>query len=439
MKASFLRSASLSVGTAVMAVAAALAAPAAHAKKPGGGGGGTTCTTVVPVVDTYRGRATVVDVYAQVLGLLGSGVVVDAPIADTGELGPTTDEGQKEAHLISADIQLPPPPAAAAVRVQAGIADAITKSMGNTTTSVAQVIGLDLNVNNSILVSATMIQSTAKAKQDQPATCAAGDYAGKPVGTTSHSGSSLILGLEISVGGVVVPIPLPNDPSNPGQFPVNTTIEIPGLVKVILNEQFSDGSRFHVNAVHIIVGGLLSPLLNADIVISHADAGIAAACGAPVQVCGPGPECKVKDFMTGGGWITLSGGAKGTFGFNGGYRPGGLKGHLNYKDHGSGRHIQGTDIVDDPNNANDGYVTTGATSRSITYACGTGNCTLNVGDFGEPGGGVDTFSLMAPGNYVGSGPTITRGNIQLHASSCPATSGGGDSGGGGGKPPKGRK
>lgn len=416
--------------TALIAGTFAFAVGFAEARgKPGSGGGGTgsTCTTNIPVINTYIGRATDVSVYAGLLSLLSPDIKVGTSISepfrisDTGPLGPTSTEDTKESHLLS--INLPLPDATTPlVRVQAGILDAVTKGMGNTTTSWANIVGLNLNINNTLLVSADLIQSTAKAIQTQPASCPSGSAEGDAVGSTAYEASSTLVNLQISVAGTPIDIPV-----NP---PPNTTVELPGVVKVVFNEQEVVDGRQIVNAVHITLGdphSLLSGLLVADVIIAHADAGIAANCGAPTTDCPV--ACKPKDFMTGGGWITLNDEKKGTFGFNGGYKPNGLRGHLTYIDHGTGQKITGTDVVPE------GYVATGPTSRNITYACNDGTCTLGVGDLGEPGGMVDTFSLLGD-TYAATGPVITKGNIQLHRSSCPATS---TDGGGTTKPPKGRK
>jgi len=57
-------------------------------------------------------------------------------------------------------------------------------------------------------------------------------------------------------------------------LPANTVIEIPGLARIVVDEQNFANGRLVVNALHITVGGILSPLVNADVVISHAEAGI---------------------------------------------------------------------------------------------------------------------------------------------------------------------
>ncbi|MEK7704599.1 MAG: ice-binding family protein [Myxococcota bacterium] len=143
--------------------------------------------------------------------------------------------------------------------------------------------------------------------------------------------------------------------------------------------------------------------------------------GVTVSGCSPGtPAMACKDFVTGGGWIALPDGAKGTFGATGGIKHDELWGHLTYVDHGAKgskgrdmkvkgtgvtaytvidamtRHIEGTAAI----NGADGF----------TYA-------LELVDNGEPGRG-DMFALWLSNDYTASG-YLVGGNIQLHKSCRP--------------------
>jgi len=140
----------------------------------------------------------------------------------------------------------------------------------------------------------------------------------------------------------------------------------------------------------------LRDILTGDIIISHAHSDISGC----TPTTPPGP-CPVKDFITGGGYITLPGGAKGTFGMHGGQKANGLSGHFNYIDHGTGRHIQANTVTS--------YSGTG-TARTIVY---NGPLTANVSDVAEPGGNADLFKLSSA-TYNADGPKLTHGNIQLH-------------------------
>jgi hypothetical protein len=247
-----------------------------------------------------------------------------------------------------------------------------------------------------VSVGADVIQATAKAS------CVNG--------AASYTGTSNLAALAINALGLPVNLGVSTAP--------NTEIIVPGLARIVLNEQYPSNGRLVVNALHIQVGGILAGLVTADVVISHAEAGI--TCGS-----GPGP-CVVKDFVTGGGFITLADGSKGTFGMVGGEKPNGLQGHLNYIDHKTGQHIKGTSVTD--------YAILSPTERRVTYA-GTVNgvattIVVRVADNGEPGGNVDTFSISSP-LYSADGPKITKGNIQLHQpGGCTTTST---------KPPKGNR
>ena len=185
-------------------------------------------------------------------------------------------------------------------------------------------------------------------------------------GAASYAGTSNLAALTIRALGLPVDLGVSTAP--------NTEIIVPGLARIVLNEQYFANGRLVVNAVHIQVGGILAGLVIADVVISHAEAGITCGSG--------GGNCNVKDFVTGGGYITLADGSKGTFGMVGGEKPNGLQGHLNYIDHKTGQHIKGTSVTD--------YAILSPTERRVTYA-GTVNgvattIVVRVCDNGEPGG-----------------------------------------------------
>jgi hypothetical protein len=137
------------------------------------------------------------------------------------------------------------------------------------------------------------------------------------------------------------------------------------------------------------------------VVVSSAQAGIVSVTQ---------PTVNGGDFVTGGGWITTSSGAKGNFSVDGGATNGVYWGHLNYKDQGTGmqakatsitayqvgatpnaRHIEGTAQI----SGVDGY----------TFA-------VDVTDNGEPGTN-DTFSISLSNGYQAGG-SLSGGNIQLH-------------------------
>ncbi len=152
--------------------------------------------------------------------------------------------------------------------------------------------------------------------------------------------------------------------------------------------------------------------------------------GATVSACGggtPSPGC--KDFVTGGGWITLPDGSKGTFGVTGGMKHGELWGHLEYVDHGSkdskGSKSSKGSKADDLKVKGTGvtaYTVVDAKTRHIEGTAeidGKHGYTykVDVVDNGEPGSD-DMFSLSLSNGYSASGK-LAGGNIQLHHKCIP--------------------
>ena len=137
-----------------------------------------------------------------------------------------------------------------------------------------------------------------------------------------------------------------------------------------------------------------------------------------IEVPTPTPN-PCEDFVTGGGWIRLSSGAKGNFGVHGGIRKGAFWGGLNYIDHGTGLHVKST--------ATTGYVAINANTRQITFNVrvnGVPGATavVTVTDNGEPGT-RDIFQIQLSTGYAAAGqlgglPGKGGGNIQLHKSKC---------------------
>ena len=138
------------------------------------------------------------------------------------------------------------------------------------------------------------------------------------------------------------------------------------------------------------------------------------------------------DFVTGGGFIVGSGspesslaaGAKANFAVGGGVKNGAFWGHLEYNDHSTSPplRVHGTSVTGyafGPNPDTDRIITGTAQvngADGFTYA-------VQVTDGGEPGRGVDRFSIdvfdataaeiYEAGFTYGDGP-IAGGNIQLH-------------------------
>lgn len=324
-------------------------------KKSSGLGSGTTTTPT-----TYSGRATVVS--ASVLG-------VGTTICDTGDL--PDSGGCLEASALTTSVAgLVSGDACHATCVGQGHYSRSEASLGSVTVSVA---------GNTI--SAALCMARANATCDDS-------------GTADASGCSELAALSVNGNGIQISGAVNQE-----------NVSFLGL-RIIINEQVKvvdgDCAEITVNALHVIATSLLGVTL-ADITICHAHADI--CCGGSSD-----SHAEVKDFVTGGGFITgTPSGAHGNFGVAGGIKNGSFWGHLNYIDHGSGMHVKHDTIT--------GYDATGTTERRITGTCtidGQSGYTFScfVADNGEPGTN-DTFNLYLSSGYSAGG-YLQGGNIQLH-------------------------
>jgi hypothetical protein len=189
---------------------------------------------------------------------------------------------------------------------------------------------------------------------------------------------------------------------------VNQRVDLPGGGVVILNEQVASVHDGHgditVNALHIVIPGLL-PGTDTDVVVAQAHADINCAP--------PGPKCpSTRDFVTGGGWIVTDAGARASLAVAGGIKNG-FWGHLTYIDHGTGMKVKGTGVT--------AYTVLPGTLRHIEGTAEVNGASgytykADVADNGEPGRGVDTFSLTltGPTPYSTGAKKLSGGNIQLH-------------------------
>ena len=185
----------------------------------------------------------------------------------------------------------------------------------------------------------------------------------------------------------------------------NTTIDIPGVGSVTLNEQIfaGDGAEttaLTVNMIHVVLSGAVT----GDIIVASAHSDVAFA---PVPT--PSPDA---EFMTGGGRLG-TGRAIATFGFNA--RPD-LRGQLQYTDHANGLDVHSTGLTD-YTPAGGSCVVFKGTARvnnqdgfhfRVTQAC----------DNGEPGVGRDTFAIsvdeLSYDSTQSYSPVLTGGNLELH-------------------------
>lgn len=205
----------------------------------------------------------------------------------------------------------------------------------------------------------------------------------------------------------IVTLVISGQPIEVGGTP-NQTITLPGGVSLVINEQSGgatgNAGDLTVNALHLVIDNPLTGERLADVVIGSAHADI---------LCAASPACsQLRDFVTGGGFITGASGGKANLAVAGGIKNTGLFGHLVYHDRAAGLKVKGTAVTS--------YVSTGSTSRLIQGACDIngepGTYKVEVADNGEPGR-EDTFSLVLSNDYRASGK-LDGGNIQLHGR-CP--------------------
>jgi hypothetical protein len=119
-------------------------------------------------------------------------------------------------------------------------------------------------------------------------------------------------------------------------------------------------------------------------------------------------------FATGGGWIALATGGKGSFGFVGGIQPDAtFRGHLVWINHDTGLRVQSTSIT--------GFVSASCSSTIQGIGDSTSGpvtFTATVTDAGEPGTS-DTFSISITGAVTDSDSgTLQGGDVQVHGT-CP--------------------
>ena len=140
------------------------------------------------------------------------------------------------------------------------------------------------------------------------------------------------------------------------------------------------------------------------------------------------------DFVTSGGFIFKNDGARGNFGAHGGCKNGEFWGHVNYVDHGTGYHINSTEIT--------GYLWDPAVPNARDI-CGKARLNdsehevyfrVRVVDNGEPGRndmfGIHIDNRNTPGErfYRVSTRSLAAernggGNVQLHKSNPSTTAG----------------
>jgi hypothetical protein len=319
----------------------------------------------------FSGQAT--GVRAQILNL--PAIV----ISDTGPIPASGDERE----TVLAEVAVPGDLTGGILTLNAEVLPATVVAGDDTSRAEASLARLDMTVADNT-ISAEFLHARASAS------CSGN--------TAVIAGSSEIVSLVINGQPIVV------------SGAPNQTIPLPTGV-VIINEQFAAGSvnsgDITVNALHVVVTNPVGGDRIADVVVGSAHADI--LCQGQSE-----PACpQLRDFVTGGGWITgTPSGERANLAVGGGIKNGGLWGHLVYHDRAAGLKVKGTGVT--------GYEATGPTSRRIRGTCdingAAGTYIVEVADNGEPGR-QDTFQITLLNGYTASG-TLAGGNIQLHGR-CP--------------------
>jgi hypothetical protein len=327
------------------------------------------CSSVAPApelsplasnVSVYKGRATAAKAKA---------LNINAVVADTGAL--PTRGGALQKTLVTAKV----PPL-----LSAGVLHASTIGQGNHTRSEASVAGLNLTVAG-IGVRANFVSSQASVS------CST-------AGKASVSGSSQITGLVVNGKSIRVT-------GSPNQ-----TINILGLVKIVINEQTGSASgatgKKTVNALRVsALGG------TADVVVASSYAELTCKQVRP----------SYGDFVTGSGGIKAGCGALcGAFSLSAGKKNGLLFGSLTYIDAAKNLTIRSTKVT--------GYTVVSSKARLVKGTAtvnGKSGLRYEVRAVDNGRGPTDTFSIRVFNaanklTYSASGKLVC-GNLQLHSTS----------------------
>ena len=119
-----------------------------------------------------------------------------------------------------------------------------------------------------------------------------------------------------------------------------------------------------------------------------------------------------KGKITGGGWISIPGDSKSTFGIVGQYPDSSniAHGNVEYQDHFAKLNIKSMQINTVATTFKKGVIT------GIAQVNGAGNYPFEVyvEDNGEPGKGIDVFKISLPTYPYSNGAILSGGNIQIH-------------------------
>ncbi len=291
------------------------------------------------------------------IGVLVHTALLDVNFADTGDLPP--QGGEIDATVLTVNHAL----------VTAEVLLSVTTGFDNKARSAAAVADLVLLPGSAYQITADFVRS------DTRVTCSS-------VFASSEIVSLKLLGSTIVVTGEA-----------------SQTISVPGVLTLTINEvSTSQGSTNVATAVALH----LRLATGEEVIVSSAKSDI--TCG------NTKPPVVKKDFVTGGGFINKDG-SKANFGFVAGFKPGKtiVSGQLNYIDHSTGMHVKSESVT--------GYGGSGVTrtfsGTASVNGAGSFAFSVTVSDNGEPGKGIDTFSISLSNGYSASG-TLAGGNIQLH-------------------------
>jgi len=351
--------------------------PAPPSNKPGGGPPGQAGGGQAPAGDTAAPSGS--SVGGEAFGVFVKGAVdgVKVRVPKTPHVVLPPDGGMASDEVL--DISIP-------ATLESHTLPVITTGAIGSSKASAQSSATVENLNIlSGLVTAQLVVSISSSSADGSA-------------ATSNAEGSTLLGLSVNgfPMGDVTPAP-------------NTTIDIPGVGTVILNEQISGGDGVHstaltVQMIHVVLNGTTT----ADVIVASAHSDVNFT---PTSTPATG-------FMTGGGRLG-TGRAIATFGFHAGPS---LTGQLQYIDHSQGLDVHSTGITSYDSSPE------GTTCRAVSGKArvnGTDGFDFTVNfacDNGEPGVGHDTFEISVTGpkvNYsstrdLNPNHTLTGGNLQLH-------------------------
>src|SRR2546426_5612603 len=206
---------------------------------------------------TFSGRAFAVYVQTPITTTL--------TIADTGQLPPSG--GEIDATLLSVQTSV----ATASVLV------ATTMGFDSTAESQAAIADLTLLPGSANQITADFLTS------ESLATC------------NGVSGFSDIANLQLAGTSIIV------------SMQANQTVTVPRVLTLVINEQIVTPGSTTVNALH------LTTIDGIQVIVSSASSDISCPPSTP-------PPPVTKDFVTGGGWISVNDG-KATFGLVAGFKP----------------------------------------------------------------------------------------------------------------------